>query len=125
MDEVGYLDGPMDFLVFHVFRVVDEVIAIRPVEHPGVLEDHPEDVVDLFPFHVADVLPVDPDGTRGDLVEAHEQIHHRGLPRAGRADDGDLHPGEEGRREGGRAYGFLLRVLLRRGSHGRAEKPPR
>ena len=50
-------------------------------------------------LHIADVAPINADRAAVNVVEAREQVHHRGLSRARRADQGDRlpRPGDQAR----------------------------
>ena len=91
MPHGSLMEGIVDFLVGNAFGVVDEVLADGPLEHPRILKDHAEDVVDFLAGHVLDGNAVDEDIAAVDLVEAHEEVDHGRLSGAGRSDDGDLH----------------------------------
>lgn len=51
---------------------------------------------EILPGDAADVHAVDGDPSAVHLVEAHQQVHKRGLARSGGADDGDLFAGAHG-----------------------------
>src|SRR5699024_6802402 len=70
-------------------HAVAKVLLDGPGEEPGVLEHHAGPGAQSGPGELADVDAVEGDATSGDLVEAHQQVDQRRLPRAGGADDGD------------------------------------
>ena len=93
VDELVEAAGPADrFQLFlgDALHVVDEVFADRALEEPCVLQHHAEEPVDILAPQLARRDAVDADAAAVHLEEAHEQIDHRGLARAGRADDGNL-----------------------------------
>ena len=76
---LAYLVQP---LVRDALLAVHDVLPDGPLEQPGVLEDHAEQVVHVLAPHVPGGHPVDEDVPAADLVEAHQQVHHGGLPGA-------------------------------------------
>ena len=75
----------------HPVMIVDEILPDRALKQPCVLQDHAEHA-DARP-HVASRCVGTPSIRMlppSDLIEAHQQVDHGGLARAGRADDRDL-----------------------------------
>ncbi len=62
-------------------------------KEPGVLEDHAEQVVDVFPGEVGDIFAVDADLAAVQLIKPHEKIDQSGFSRAGGAYNGNFLPG--------------------------------
>ena len=59
------------------------------MEQPRVLQHHAEQAAQIVAREIADVRAADLDAARLHVVEAHEQIHERGLARPGRSHDRD------------------------------------
>ena len=78
-----------DLLVGGTRSAVRNVVPDRPREQPGVLEDHPDPVAEVMTGHRGDIDPVKGDPATVELVEPHDEVDQRGLPRPGRADDRD------------------------------------
>ena len=87
---VGSLGGGNDLLVGGVQTAVADVLHDGALEQPGVLQHHAEALAQSAAVKVAHVVAVQGDGTGVHIVEAHEQLDHGGLARAGGADDGHL-----------------------------------
>ena len=68
---------------------VAQVVADRHVEEVRVLADHSDGAVQRCQREVADVVAVDADRSRCDVVEARDQRHHRRLAGTRGADEGD------------------------------------
>lgn len=62
---------------------VSDIVAHRAVEQPRVLQHHAEHRAQVVAREVADIVAAYLDGARLHVVEAHEQLHHRGLAGAG------------------------------------------
>ena len=93
MDEFIQPAGAADRLelrVGHAGEVVGEVFTDRALEQPRVLQHHAEQALHVLALDVRRRDAVDFDAAVRQLVEAHQQIDHRRLARAGGADDGDL-----------------------------------
>ena len=58
MEEADRLAGPVELSVGDAGLAVAEVLADGPFKQPGVLEDHAEEVVDVFAGDVVEVDPV-------------------------------------------------------------------
>jgi hypothetical protein len=65
---------------------VGQVGPDRVVEQVGVLRDDADRVVQRLQGHVPHVMPVDPHGAGGDVVQPGHEVSDRGLPGSGRAD---------------------------------------
>src|SRR5439155_22252760 len=76
-----------DLVHGRAFLAVCDVVPDRAGEKPAVLEHHAERTPDSIAWELARVGPVQPDGTTIDVIETHEEIHDRGLPCAGGADE--------------------------------------
>src|SRR3990172_5540993 len=63
------------------------VLADRPREEEGVLEDEREHLPQLLPWDLPEVPPEQKDPAARDFVETAEEVQDRRLPRARRADD--------------------------------------
>ena len=87
--DMGRLGGRRDLVLGRAIAAVGDVLADRAVEQPRVLEDHPERPAQVVAGHLPRVDAVDRDPPAVELVEAHQQVHERGLARPGRADDRD------------------------------------
>ena len=87
--DVGRLGGGDDLLVGRPELAIADVVVDGAGEEPGVLEHHAEDAPHVIAAEVAGVDAIEADPALVDVVEAHQQIHDRRLPRAGRPDDGD------------------------------------
>ncbi len=81
--------GGHDLLVGSVFTTIREVLADCALEQPRVLQDHAEGTAQVVAGHVACVHAVDQDAAILKLIEAHEEVHERGLAGAGGPDDSD------------------------------------
>ena len=73
-----------------VGAAVEDVVAHRAVQQRGVLRDHADLRAQAVLRHVGDVLAVDQDAARLDVVEAQQQVDERGLAGARAADQADL-----------------------------------
>ena len=89
MAGLGAFDHPLLADGLALVQAVEQVLADRAVEQPGVLQNHAEMLAQVVTGDVARIHAVDGDRTALDLIEAHEQVDQRGLAGAGRADDGD------------------------------------
>src|SRR5207253_6435223 len=78
-----------DFAHRRAFLAVSDVVADRPGEQPGVLQDHAERAPDDVAWQLARIDAVEADRAAIDLVEAHEQIDDGRLAGARRANDRD------------------------------------
>ena len=89
MAGLGAFDHPLLADGLALVQAVEQVLADRAVEQPGVLQNHAEVLTQIVAGDVARIHAVDGNRPALDLVEAHEQVDQRGLAGAGRADDGD------------------------------------
>src|SRR5581483_250728 len=80
--------------VLHALRrvAVRDVAPHRIVEEKGVLRDHAYLGTQRFQREVADIVAVERDFSRGDVVEARHEIGEGALADARYADDGDHFP---------------------------------
>ncbi len=83
------LRGRDDLGVRRLGAAVADVFHDGALKEPRVLQHHAEGAPQVAARIVAHVAPVDEDGAGVHIVKAHEQLDHRGLAGAGRADDGD------------------------------------
>ena len=79
-----------DLLVGHALLGICDVFTHRSTEHPRILQHHRELIVHIPARHRFGIDAINRNRAAGNLVEAHKQVHHRGLAGTGRADDGDL-----------------------------------
>ena len=49
--------------------------------YTSLLEHHGKELPGLVPVHVCEIPPINPNFSRGDVVEAHEQVYNGGLSR--------------------------------------------
>src|SRR5262249_28507385 len=91
------------FLVRHAVKVLRQhyVFERREIgDEMKLLEDEADlfrtKTVQLGRRHFRDIATVDPDFPAGRLVETPDQVHQRGLPRAGRPHDGQPLAGRHG-----------------------------
>src|SRR5207245_333470 len=90
--DVGRLRGGDDVLVGRPDLPVADVVADRARKEPGVLQHHPEDAAHVIAVEVPGVDAVEANAALVDVVEAHQQVHDRGLARPGGPDDGNRLP---------------------------------
>ena len=86
----GHLGGLLHLFVGGVQAAVADVLPDGAGEQVGVLEDHGDVLPEEVPGNPLDGHAVDGDGAALDIVEPGQKIGHRGLTRAGGADEGDL-----------------------------------
>src|ERR671922_283411 len=77
-----------ELLVGGVGLPVDQVATDGVVEQVGLLRDDPDRVADRLERRPPDVETVDLDRPFLDVVQARDEIGHRGLAGAGRTDEG-------------------------------------
>ena len=86
----GALCG-VDHLVFRgIGAAVQNVVAHRSVQQGRVLRHHPDMAAQTVLRDARDVLPVDQNAARFDIVEPQEQFDQGGFPRARAADEPDF-----------------------------------
>src|SRR5439155_27238346 len=85
--EVGGLRSGEDLLVGRPDLAVTDVVADRAGEQPGILHHHAEYAPHVVSPEVAGVDAIEADATLVDVVEAHQQVHDRGLARSSGPDD--------------------------------------
>ena len=88
--EAAGLADRFELLVRDTLHVIDQVLADRALKEPRVLQDHTKELVHILAAQVGRRHAVDRDAAAVDLEKSHQEVHHRGLARAGGADDGDL-----------------------------------
>src|SRR3981081_639880 len=79
----------LDAVLGHGFAQAD-VVADRPGENKGVLEDNADPAADLAAIKATNILRGEADDTPLDIVETDQDADQRGFPRASRPHDGDL-----------------------------------
>ncbi len=79
-----------DLFIRCVRAPVADVLHDRAVVEPRILQHHREHLAQVVPGEGADVAPVHQDRAVVHVVEAHQQLDHRGLACPRRPDDGDL-----------------------------------
>ena len=89
MDAAGFA-GPLHLFFGDSGSIEDQIFPDRPFKKPGVLQDHAEMFMDFTALHLPDADAVQQDIAAGGFIKAHEQVHDRGLARAGQSDDGYL-----------------------------------
>ena len=85
----GRLRSDGDLVVRGIQSPVPDVVPDGPAEQHCVLQHHPHLAAQHPAVEPADVDAVQQDPARVDVIEAHEQIHERGLARTGGSDDRD------------------------------------
>src|SRR5258706_7495878 len=75
---------------------VGDVVEDGVVEEDGVLRDDADRLAQARLRDIAQVLAVDADGARIDVVEAEQEARDRRLAAARRSDDGDGAAGRDG-----------------------------
>ena len=77
----GFNDGR--FIGLRV--AIADVFPDRSVKQAGFLADQGNGPAQRGDSHLSDVLPIDGNGTGGDVVEPQQQVQHGRFSRAGRA----------------------------------------
>ena len=88
---------------------IGDVVADGVVEEHGILRHHAECTAQAFLGHALDVLPVDADAARGDIVETEDEARDRRL--AGPRGSDDRHRLARGHGEGDAAQDGALLVI--------------
>ena len=96
---VAGLGGGDDFLVCRVRFAHGDVLANRSRREPRVLQNHADVFAQIVARQAARLVVVHVDFAGIHIVEAHEQVDHRRLAAACRADDGDALAGLNVQRE--------------------------
>ena len=79
----------LDLFVPRVREAVGDVVADRPREEERLLGHVAEPASVGAEVEIGDRLAVDEHAARSDVVEARDELHDRGLPGAGLADERD------------------------------------
>ena len=90
MIAVRLVAGADDLLPRRVRLAEGDVFRDRAAKQPRILQHHAEAAARGGAGIVRDVMAAQQDAAGIDIVEAHEQVHDRGLARAGGSDDGDM-----------------------------------
>jgi len=77
-------------LVGGLGMAIGDVVADRTVQQRSILRHHTNQLAQAVLRHLGDVLPVDGDLARFQIVETQEQVHQRRLARTGTPDQTDL-----------------------------------
>ena len=93
--------GLGDLVVGGALAAVADVVADGTGEQPRVLQHHAGAGAHVVAAEVGDVLTVEQDATAVELVEPHDEVDQRGLPRAGGTDDRDRLAGLDAERQVG------------------------
>ena len=78
-----------DLLIAGVQLTVTDVFHDRSLEQPGVLQNHAEAFPQFRSSEIRQRVSADPDLPAVYVIETHQQLDDRRLPRAGRPYDGD------------------------------------
>ena len=88
----------LDLFARRIRVAVGNVVIDRVVEQHGILRHHANRLMQAGLRHITDILPVDANGTAGDVIEPEQQPPHGRLATARGSDQGDPLPGSDPQR---------------------------
>ena len=90
MVDITETGGSFDFFETRVRVAVAEIFLDGAGKEPSVLENHAEEIANVFTAHFFGGDTIDGNVAGGRIIETHKEIDDGGFAGAGRTNDGDL-----------------------------------